>query len=148
MSTYEDDIRRALKAEVEAGRLREVGVASAVFGPLAKVYPAIGSKIDWKRVPGAVERSEEDQSLQSERFVEFFDEIRSRFELPGPVMYVGDRATDFVLGAAIDVMRRVLPELIEIPQHHYFVGPDCAWCICMTMEGDVGFGRSTVSSRH
>jgi hypothetical protein len=148
MSTYEDYIRQALKAEFEAGHLREVGGAANVFGPLAKVYPASGSKIDWKRVPGAVESSEENQSLHCSRFVEFFDEMRSRFELPGPVLYAGDSATDFALEAATDVMRRALPGLFEVPQHHYFVGPNCAWCMCMTMEGDMGFGRATMSSRH
>jgi len=116
MSRYGDNVRQALKAEFEAGHLRVVGEATDVFGPLAKVYPANGSKIDWKRVPGAVESSEEDQSLQSTRFVEFFDEMRSRFELTGPVLYVGDSATDFALEGPIDVMRRALPELIEIPQ--------------------------------
>jgi hypothetical protein len=121
MSTYDDDIRQALKAEFEAGHLREVGDAADVFGPLAKIYPASGSKIDWQRVPGAVESAEENQSLQSKRFVEFFDEMRSRFELRGPVLYAGDSATGFALGGTIDVMRRALPELFKIPQHHYLL---------------------------
>ena len=148
MSTYEDDVRQALKAEFEAGQLREVGKAADIFGLLAKVYPVSGSKIDWKLVPGAVERPEESKSLQSTRFVEFFDEMGSRFELHGLVLYAGDSATDFALAAAIDVMRRALPELIEIPQHHYFVGPNCAWCMCRTIEGDMGFGRAIRASHH
>lgn len=137
---YEDDLRLALKVEFDAGQIREVGDSADVFGGLSKVYPTSGSKIDWKRVPGAIESTEEDASLQTEQFLEFFDRIRSRFDLAGPVIYVGDGATNFALEGTVDAIRRALPELVEIPQHHYFIGPYYSWCLCMTMEGDMGFG--------
>jgi hypothetical protein len=108
---------------------------------LAGIYPTVGSKIDWKRVPGAIEDFEEDQSRHFVRFIEFFDEMRARFCLDGQVLYVGDSATDFVLAGSMDAMRRVLAVLVEVPQHHYFVGPNGSWCMCMTMEGDMGFGH-------
>lgn len=142
MSTHEDDLRLVLRSEFETGQIREAGDAANVFESLSRAYPTNGSKIDWKHVPGAIESTEEDQSLQVERFVEFFDEVRSRFGLAGPVLYVGDSATDFALEGTVDAIRRALPELVEIPQHHYFIGPDCSWCLCMTMEGDMGFGRA------
>jgi hypothetical protein len=148
LSTYEDDLRLALKAEFDAGDIREIGDAAHVFAQLSKTYPASGSKIDWKQVPGAIERTEEDESLQLERFVEFFDEMRSRFGLTGTVLYAGDSATDFVLEATVEVFRRALPEFIAIPQHHYFIGPDFSWCVCLSMEGDMGFGGVTTSYRH
>jgi hypothetical protein len=148
MSTYEDDLRLALKSEFDANQIREIGNVATVFDLLSKAYPTNGSKIDWKRVPGAIECVEEDESLQLERFVEFFDEMRSRFDLVGPVLYAGDSATDFVLEGKIDAIRRVLPELVEVPQHHYFIGQNCLWCICLTMEGDMGFGRVAESFRH
>lgn len=141
MSTYEDDLRLALKPEFDADQIREVGDAANIFGSLLKVYPASGSKIDWKRVSGAIESAEEDESLQIERFVEFFDEMCLKFALAGPVLYVGDSATDFALEGTVESIRRALPELVGIPQHHYFIGPNCSWCLCMTMEGDMGFGR-------
>jgi hypothetical protein len=148
MSTYEDDLRMALKAEFDTNQIREIGNAENVFGPLLKTYPAKGSKIDWKRVSGAIERTEEDDSLQFDRFVEFFDEMLSRFELAGTALYAGDSATDFALEGTVDAFRRVLHELIEIPQHHYFIGSNYSWCICLTMEGCMGFGRVTTPLRH
>lgn len=141
MSTYEDDLRLALKAQFDAHQLRDIGDAADVFDSLSGSYPASGSKIDWKRVPGAIESAANDDSQKHERFVAFFDEMRSRFDLAGPVIYAGDSATDFALEGAMDAMRRVLPVLIEVPQHHYFIGPNCSWCICLTMEGSMGFGR-------
>jgi hypothetical protein len=89
----------------------------------------------------------EEKSLQIERFIDFFDEMRSRFDLAGPIFYAGDSATDFALEGAIETIRRVLPKIIDIPQHHYFVGPNCSWCLCMTMEGDIGFGRVATEDR-
>lgn len=148
MSTYEEDIRQALKTEFDMGHLRVAGESDAIFSALAKIYPADGSKIDWKRVPGAIESVEEDESLQPIQFVEFFDEMCLRFGLKGTVQYVGDSVTDFALEGSIDAMRKALPVLITIPQHHYFVGPNSSWCMCMTMEGDMGFGRAEALPYH
>lgn len=140
MSTYEDDLRRALSAEFDAGEIREVGNAAGVFGLLSSAFPTIGSKIDWNDVSGSIECAEREDSLQAVRFLEFFDEMRKRFALTGPATYVGDSATDFALEGTVDAIRRALPALIEVPQHHYVIGPNCSWCICLTMEGDMGFG--------
>jgi len=148
MSAYNDEIRRALKAEIDAGRLKEAGSAHDVFEALKNSYPRSGSKIDWKRVPEAIEDYEEDRSRERTRFVEFFDEMCARFGLNGLVLYVGDGLLDFALAASIAGMRGVLPVLFEIPQHHYFVGPNASWCMCMTMEGDMAFGRATVPPAH
>lgn len=68
--------------------------------------------------------------------------MRSSFHLIGSVIYVGDSATDFALMGTVEVMQRALPIILEVPQHHYFIGPGYSWCICMTMEGDMGFGLS------
>ena len=148
MSGYQDEIRQALKPELDAGHLRELGHAADMFALLTKTYPAIGSKIDWKRIPGAIERIETDQFVQSARFAEFFDEMCALFALKDPVIYVGDSATDFSLAGSISSIRRILPMLLQIPQHHYFVGPNGSWVMCMTMEGDMGFGAAEVSSPH
>ncbi|WP_024513228.1 hypothetical protein [Bradyrhizobium sp. ARR65] len=142
MSTYEQDIRRALKAELGSGCLREIGPAEDIFDLLRKAYPLSGSKIDWRLVPGAVECTAGDGLKQISRFLRFFDEMCSRFELSGPVIYVGDSATEFALAGSLETMRRVSSVLIEIPQHHYFVGPNASWCICLTMENDLDFATS------
>jgi hypothetical protein len=148
MSTYEEDIRQALKNELDSGYLTEVGPAEDIFGLLTKAYPLNGSKIDWKHVPDAIEWTAGDNSKQYIRFATFFGEMCSRFGLTGPVFYVGDSATDFALVGSVETMRRVLPVLIEVPQHHYFVGPNGFWCICLTMEGHMDFGASAMPPFH
>jgi hypothetical protein len=142
VSTYEQDIRRALKDELDSGRLTEIGPADDIFGLLRKAYPSSGSKIDWRRVPGAIECTAGDGSEQTTRFLRFFDEMCCRFELSGPVIYVGDSATEFALAGSLETLRRISPVLIEVPQHHYFVGPNASWCICLTMENNLDFVTS------
>lgn len=137
---YEAELRKALHAAMESGRVREVGDSSPFFAQLMKTYPASGSKIDWNRVPGSIERIEEEETLQVEQFTAFFDEIVQKVGLAGDAFYVGDSATDFALTGSLECMREVLPELLAIPQHHYLVGPEFSWCLCFTMEGDMGFG--------
>jgi hypothetical protein len=137
---YEAELRKALRTEIESHRIRELGESSPFFAQLTKAYPASGSKIDWGRVPGSIERVEEDEVLQAEQFAKFFDEVVQKFRLSGDVVYVGDSATDFALAGSLECMREVLPELLALPQHHYLVGPDSSWCVCFTMEGDMGFG--------
>jgi hypothetical protein len=137
---YEAELRKALRAAMESNRIRDLGDSSPFFAQLTKAYPASGSKIDWGRVSGSIERTEEEEALQIEQFVSFFDEVVQKFRLAGDVVYVGDSATDFALVGPMEFMREALPELLAIPQHHYLIGPESSWCMCFTMEGDMGFG--------
>ena len=137
---YESELRQSLSAAMESNQIREVGDSSVFFAQLMDYYPAKGSKIDWKNIPESVEKIEEDDSLQIERFLEFFDEIVRRIGLTGDAIYVGDSATDFALQAPLTIMREALPELLTVPQHHYLIGAESSWCMCFTMEGGMGFG--------
>ena len=142
MKSRDDEVRAALKDEYDSGSLCEIGESEVVFGQLSEVYSVVGSKIDWARVPGSLVRFEEDAGSQSQSLIDFFNEMCEKFKLSGEVIYVGDSATDFALKGSLDVFRRVLSLLITVPQHHYFIGPEYSWCLCLTMEGDMAFGFS------
>lgn len=137
---YEAELRKALRAAMESNRIRDLGDSSPFFAQLTKAYPVSGSKIDWGGVPGSMERTEEEETLQAEQFISFFDEVVQKFRLAGDVVYVGDSAIDFALAGSMECIREALPELLAIPQHHYLIGPESSWCMCFTMEGDMGFG--------
>ena len=145
---YEDELRKVLHAAMASGLIREVGESSPFFDELAKAYPALGSKIDWSRVPGAVGRNEEDNAQQIGQFISFFDAVVQNAKLVGDVVYVGDSGTDFAFAGSIESMREALPELLAIPQHHYLIGPACSWCMCFTMEGYMDFGFHPLHKRH
>lgn len=146
MSSYDDEIQVALQSLLLAGRLRDVGDSDPVFSRLSKAFPTSGSKIDWKRVPGAVVFTDQDEASQRQAFMRLFDEMRSRFELRGPATYAGDSATERALEGTLEAIRESLPVLLDVPQHHYIVGPDCLWCMCLTIEGDVSFGLGLLPS--
>ncbi|AOZ04640.1 hypothetical protein [Cupriavidus malaysiensis] len=139
-SFHDAELRQILRKEIESHRITELGDSSPFFAQLAKAYPALGSRVDWALVPNSIERVEEDESLQAEQFVKFFDEVVRTFGLCGDAVYLGDSATDFALSGSLECLREMFPELLAIPQHHYLVGPDSSWCLCFTMEGDMGFG--------
>ena len=139
---YEKELRQELRHEFESGAIRELGDSSPFFAQLGQAYPAHGSKIDWGTIPGSIERVEADESAQIQSFNAFFEEMVQRFRLSGDVVYVGDSATDFALAGEVQAMHRVLRELLSVPQHHYFLGPECSWCMSFTMEGDMAFGVS------
>jgi hypothetical protein len=134
---HEDYLRQALKIELAAGHLKETNTLTETFNLLKNYYPVSGSKIAWRHIEDAIESTEKDES-----FIEFFDRIKSQFGLIGSVLYAGDSLTDFVLEGSIYSIQKVLPKLFEVPQHHYFIGPNFTWCMSMTIEGDMGFGTN------
>jgi len=137
---YEVELRNALQSVMELKHIRGVGDSAPLFARLTAAYPSFGSKIDWRRVPGSVERTEEDESRQTEQFKVFFNEVVEKSKLSGDVVYAGDSATDFALSGSLEHMGAALPELLMIPQHHYFIGAASCWCISLTTEDDMGFG--------
>lgn len=143
---YEEELRQVLWSEFELRCVRELGGASPVFERLMEVFPVSGSRIDWRRVSGSLVDTEEEVDLQAGRFIDFLGGAIRKFGLSGDIIYVGDSATEFALGVALDCVARVLPALLAVPQHHYLIGPGFAWCACLTMEGDMGFGFSPASS--
>jgi hypothetical protein len=137
---YEVNLRKMLRMSTEPLSIKSIGDSSPVFEQLMKIFPVIGSKIDWDHVPGSIQQNEKVDDFQLPRFISFFDEVVQKFRLAGEVIYVGDSVTDFALEGPIDCIREVLVEVLAIPQHHYFVSPNFAWCMCFTMEGDMSFG--------
>lgn len=139
---YQDEVGRLLAAEFDSGQLRIAGDSEPVFEQLQHVFPIQGSRIAWPAVPGSIERvapPEPDEAQAST--VAFFDELVRSHRLAGRVTYVSDNAIDFAIEGELAEVRNVLPRLLEaLPQHHYLVGANHAWCMSFTMEGDLAFG--------
>jgi len=147
MSTYDDDLIIELNIGMGVDCLKIIGESDDIFLSLERVFPLVGSKIDWENVPNSIEDHEVIEELHVEKFIEFFDKICMKFNLMDSVIYVGDNVTSFALEGDINIMRKYLGNLIEIPQHHYFIEKNYEWCMSMTMEGDMAFGFSDCSSR-
>lgn len=142
MSTYEDDVRLFLQEKFQSGELVEISQSDFVFDLLGRRYPVLGSKIDWKRLPDSIVKSLGCDGSIALEFSGFFNDVCRKENLDGHVFYVGDSATDFAIKGSVSSISESLKVLLEIPQHHYFVGENGDWCMCVTMEGDMAFARA------
>jgi hypothetical protein len=146
MSSYDDELLQQLGPDFDCGTLNRVETTGALFGRLAQTYPVHGSKIDWQSVPGAVVAqcsvypSRGSTALEIREFLEFYDLVVDRFGLYGKGLYMGDGPMELGVGGQLRPMRSALPSLFQVPQHHYLIDPDFAWCFTWTMEGDMAFG--------
>jgi len=139
---YDQKILVALKREIDLGVLVVVSNPDEIFGQLGDSYHVCGSKICWSQIPGSVESHESDPTKQHAKNIEFFDEICRRYKLSGAVTYAGDSAIDFALQGSLSEIRKILPILLNVPQHHYIIDAGFAWCMSFTMEGDMAYGAA------
>jgi hypothetical protein len=119
-----------------------------IFASIYKAFPIIGSKINWAHVVGSIHSSEPNLDLQIQRWLEFFDNVDKRFDLPGEITIVGDGVIDFGITGTKTAIRSALSIILTFPQHHYLLGGGnraLLWCMCFSAEGDMDFGFSVKS---
>lgn len=136
MNTYEAKIRNDLERRLSSVNFRISDSSSHLFSGLMKNYPILGSKIDWSKVHGTV------RGDHNSNGVDFFLLMKERFSLSGMAIYAGDGVTDITVESGVDYMDKILSVVMDIPQHHYVIGENYRWCVCITMEGDFDFGFS------
>lgn len=140
MNSYDKELVQAFsKASPNGAGWNMEENTGVIFDHLMRAFPISGTKIDWKMVPGAITESLSPHAA-TESAIEFFRRICLAEGLRGAAFYVGDSATDVSIVSSIEVIYRALGDLLDIPQHHYVVAPNAAWCFSFTMEGDLAFG--------
>lgn len=108
---------------------------SAAFGWMSRKLPVIGSKIDWSRALGTHSHRHIDDDVQ---LAEIAVEEVCRRALPGtPVEHVGDGLSPYGVRFTAATCASVVAELLEIPEHHYFLAVDRSWIVVVTSEGDL-----------
>lgn len=137
---FEAELLKHLHGPLLAGTMVADADSAGYFSRLAQCYPVAGSKIRWSAVAGAIERRENCPDRQLAASGDFFREMVALHGLDGQAVYLGDSAIDFALLAPVSVFALHLEALLSIPQHHYFVAADDAWCMVLSMEGDMAFG--------
>lgn len=137
---FEMQLLQDLHGPLQAGTIAVYADSARYFARLAQCYPVAGSKICWSKVPGAIERRENCPDRQQAAGRAFFQQMVALHGLDGHAVYLGDSAIDFALLAPVSVFALHLEALLSIPQHHYFGAADDAWCMVLSMEGDMAFG--------
>jgi len=143
--SFDDELLVRLAEEIRNGFVEIIPDSGETFTKLAAAFPTVGSRIDWLRIPDSetsVSAGVEDQVVD---FIKFFDKILNNHSVNEKVIYVGDGVLEIGLISSIEILRRNLESIFEIPQHHYFIEANFRWCLVFSFEGDMGFGciRST-----
>ena len=143
MTYFADCFRSLFQREIHAGQIAIIGSP----GPMNRLplrFPFLGSKIDWKQTLDHISAThtftDGDASAARARFL--------RLCLPDdspstPIFYINDNALDFTSRWERSTLLAQGQTLFaNIPQHHYFLDEQANWCICLSSEGYMDFGRS------
>ncbi|OAP42752.1 hypothetical protein AU381_16450 [Sinorhizobium glycinis] len=103
-------------------------------------FPFGSSRPDWSRmhvhVKGALDENPAEQVLQ------FMIQMNARYHLDDRITYLGDSLTDHAYHCRLQTAMALLPCILDIPQHHYFVHAGFLWLFAVSFEGDLDFGAN------
>lgn len=144
-SYFDSELKKSLRKEVFAGRLRFIDCSQRLFEKMARQLPLDGSRVDWARTIRFSEEHFGSDDSAKIRFMIFFDKCLAQIQLRGDIFYVGDALTELAIAGDQFAMRKALPQILQVPQHHYFMDETVSWCLALSMEGDAGFGLSPLA---
>lgn len=110
-----------------------------------------GSKIDWSRSTDHWHQSfrSSDESIDTRGKHRAVEEILRKHEFSSVIEcaveidYINDSSLDFGVRLSPTIFWDALAVFLShVPQHHYFFAADGSWCLAITMEGFVDFGRA------
>ena len=137
--SFDDELALEIADLVSAGDVRVLESSDDYIRLLEETYPWGGSKIDWARVPNAIgERNSDSNDVAGCRA--FTLKVLRDHVLSGEVVYISDSALDISLIFSVAKLSKMVPILVQYPQHHYFMEKDAKWCLVFTHEGDMDFG--------
>ncbi len=139
---YEKEIRLDLASSIEKGDLIVKSDGSWLEKILLDRFPFASNDIDWKNVPGSVERYEPAHDKESQSFIEFFRGLIEEHGLEGKVCYVGNGVADYSIEGSLESMVTGMNKILLIPQHHYFLASGGKWCASLRLSGHMTFGFS------
>jgi hypothetical protein len=78
----------------------------------------------------------------------YIDKLVDQHGLAGNVVYIGDNLLTYALRFDLGLRDRVVPYLLEIPQHHYFVNLQDRWVVFISFEDDFAFAAYESRQTH
>lgn len=105
MGWHDDELRAKLSAHVAEG-LVSMGLDSEAVEKLGGLYPFLGDRIDWSKLPLHAHDMVENKRDPVDRFMSFFRAQAAEYNLEGPVLYAGDGGTSLAVTADMDSMPR------------------------------------------
>jgi len=149
--SFFDGILVELAAYLASNRVVRVDDGGRHAEAISQAFPIGINRIDWGKVPSAIFSSVADVKEPEARQQRMRQFLRDAFSSASVgeedrVVWVGD-STDFVLEMSVVTLSECVGILFSYPQHAYVIPPDASWCLSLTMEGELCFGR-TPTKRH
>lgn len=112
-------------------------------------YPWYGSQIDWDKMPNHLSMKLGSKDNIGESLIKFINEnkLDHLFKADKYLIYINDSSLDYGIKFNSEIYSTLMKELIElIPQHHYFFNEDASWCLVISAEGYIDFGKAAQHS--
>ena len=143
--SFFDKILAELTSYLASNRLERVDDGGRYAESINQAFPIGINRIDWSKVPSAIFSSVADvrePEARIQKIQQFLRDVLSSIPVGegDTVIWVGD-STDFVLEMPVATLSECIGILFSYPQHAYVIPPDASWCLCITMEGELCFGR-------
>jgi len=109
--------------------------SEGIFGWLEGQLRVKGSKVDWDSIQGEhAHRHFADDVALSDAATH---EVVTRAQTDALVVHVGDGLSPYGVRFGSENASRVVPALLEVPEHHYFLDEGRTWLVVASMEGDL-----------
>ena len=144
-----NELIMAVEGVLEPGSYAVEPSSAPYFRRLERAFPIFGSKIDWSKVPGAIDR--DFPNLDYEEYCEqALRLLKDVVETAGvqwtdEVVVVVDADDDRAVLLTLAQLAAALPSILATWQHTYVIGKETTWCLVSTMEGSLAFGRAVFS---
>ncbi len=120
-------------AEPPLDRLERLA-GDTVFDWLNHEMPFDGSKVDWSHLAGSQRHW---TASSADELSAVLGEFLAALPDLDQVDHGGDSLSPFEVRIRGEELATVLPALLSIPEHHYFVAADRTWVAAFTTEGNV-----------
>lgn len=117
-----------------------LGLADSLFESIENVYPISGSRLnlsslnDYRHARAASENTSLD-------FLMFVKSLQTLINSTDNIIYLGDNLTENAYLIKNENLMDFISCITDIPQAHFLLAEDLSWCISLSFENDMEFGR-------
>ncbi|TWP23463.1 hypothetical protein ETU10_06970 [Apibacter muscae] len=134
---YDSDLINSLEGNIDF----KILLADNYYNLINNKFPFVGSKIDFSKLKDTQYKKLSIKNKIGD-CIEFIDEVLQidRIDLNQDVIYLGDSLTENVYSFSLKNLDKIIPYILDIPQHHYILSEKMEWCIYISFENYIEFG--------
>ena len=139
-SNYDRDFINMSKTILTENDLKIIN-SDFYFDLINDKYPFMGNRIDFKKLNNNKYYKLDDTNVLNEASKIILNIINeNNLNTEERIVYIGDSLTEQAYEFKLKNLVILLPFILDIPQHHYFIPQNFAWCLTISFENDLEFG--------